>query len=249
MKIIVQNLAVEYQDEGAGNVILFLHGWQDNLHTFDALVPLLSLTARIIRLDLPGFGRSEMPQEAWGLDGYVRFVHDFMQKINVPVDTLVGHSFGGRIALKGTAAKELPARRLILIGSAGIAKRRTFRNTIVKVLAKIGGMVFLIPPFTLWRDSVRKKIYTSLGSDYERAGPLKKIFLNVISEDVSASAKEITTQTLLIWGADDTETLLSDGMRLSRLIPNSQLKIIPSAGHFVHQEKPQQVAQLIQAFL
>ena len=60
MKIIVKNLAIEYRDEGTGPVALFLHGWKDNLHTFDPLMPFLSDKLRIIRLDLPGFGESEI---------------------------------------------------------------------------------------------------------------------------------------------------------------------------------------------
>ena len=55
MKIIVQNLAINYKDEGDGSVALFLHGWQDNLHTFDSLIPFLFLKKRIIRFDLLGF--------------------------------------------------------------------------------------------------------------------------------------------------------------------------------------------------
>lgn len=248
MKVIVQNLAVEYQDEGTGHVILLLHGWQDNLHTFDALASLLSPTARVIRLDLPSFGRSEVPEEVWGLGDYIQFVQDFIDKLNIQVDTLAGHSFGGRIAIKGLATQHFNPNKIILIASAGIAQRRTFRNTILMILAKIGGAIFSVPPFTLWGDQVRKKIYAALGSDYHDAGTLKGTFLKAISEDLSADAQRIATPTLLIWGSEDREILLSDGQRLSRLIPNSQLKIIPGAGHFVHQEKPREVAGLIREF-
>ena len=97
MKIIVQNLATEYLDEGNGKVVLFLHGWQDNLHTFDSLASLLSPTWRIVRLDLPGFGKSEVPKETGELDNYVQFVKDFINKLDIHVYALVGHSFGGQL--------------------------------------------------------------------------------------------------------------------------------------------------------
>ncbi|MEK7608247.1 MAG: alpha/beta hydrolase [Patescibacteria group bacterium] len=249
MKIIVQNLAVEYQDEGAGKIVLFLHGWHDNLHTFDSLVSLLSPTLRIIRLDLPGFGNSETPKEAWDLDHYVRFVEDFTRKLNIQVDALVGHSFGGRITIKGEAAENLHAQKIVLIGSAGITKNRIFLSSLFKILAKVGGLIAYVPPLVFWRKGLRKRMYDFIGSDYLNAGALKKTFLKVISEDLSENAKKITAQTLLIWGGDDTETPLSDGKRLSRLIRNSKLEVISGAGHFVHREKHREVARLIREFL
>jgi len=249
MKIIVQNLATEYLDEGTGKVVLFLHGWQDNLHTFDSLVSLLSPVLRIIRLDLPGFGKSEVPKETWDLNNYVQFIEDFIQKLDIQVYALVGYSFGGRIAIKGEATKNLQAQKIILICSAGIAKNRTLRNSLLKILAKIGGLITYMPPLIFWREGLRKRIYSFIGSDYLNTGVLKETFLKIISEDLSVSAKKITTPTLLIWGESDTETLLSDGKQLARLIPNSKLKVISGAGHFVHKEKSQEVARLVQEFL
>ncbi|MBI3630999.1 MAG: alpha/beta hydrolase [Candidatus Sungbacteria bacterium] len=249
MKVLVQNLAIEYRDEGVGPVMLFLHGWQDTLHTFDLLVPLLFPARRIIRVDLPGFGESETPGESWDLDGYVRFVRDFIRKLNISVDTLVGHSFGGRIVIKGEAAKELDPRRIILIASAGTVKRRTVRNAVIRALARIGKIVTSIPPLLFWREKLRARMYRLIGSDYMHAGVLKETFLKIIFEDLSASAKKMTTPALLIWGAEDTEILLSEGKSLSRLIRNSKFKVVNGAGHFVHREKPQEVTELMQEFL
>ncbi len=249
MKIIVQNLATEYLDEGTGKVVLFLHGWQDNLHTFDSIISILSPTLRTIRLDLPGFGKSEVPKETWDLDNYVQFVDNFIQKLNIQVYALVGHSFGGRIAIKGEATKILQTQKIILICSAGIAKNRTFHNSLLKSLAKIGGLITYVPPLIFWREVLRKRMYDFIGSDYLNTGKLKKTFLKIISEDLSMTAKNVTIPTLLIWGADDTETPLADGKKLSELISGSELKALNKAGHFVHKEKSKEVARLIQEFL
>ena len=249
MKIIVQNLATEYQDDGAGNVILFLHGWQDNLHTFDALASLLSSAHHIIRLDLPGFGQTETPKEIWDLDDYVEFVNHFIQKLHIEVDAIVGHSFGGRIAIKGQATKKLRPRKIILICSAGVAEKRTFRNAALKILVKAAGVITYIPPFIFWREVLRKKMYESIGSDYLNAGTLKETFLKIISEDLSSSAEKIIIPTLLIWGSNDTQTPLSEGKKLSYIIRGSELKILEKAGHFVHKEQPHVIAKLIQEFL
>lgn len=249
MKIIVQNLAVEYRDEGEGKVILLLHGWQDNLRTFDAIAQILSETNRVIRLDCPGFGQSETPKETWNLDDYVVFVKNFIQKLNIQVDILVGHSFGGRIAIKGAATNNLQPAKIILINSAGIAKSKTLRNFILKILAKIGNVLISISPFVFWRGKLREKFYKSIGNDYLNAGAIREIFLKIIAEDLAGNAKKINIPTLLIWGENDNETPLSDGKLFSQIIPNSKLEIINNTGHFVHQEKPEEIAKLIQEFL
>ncbi len=226
--------------------MLLLHGWQDSLHTFDSLTPLLCGDYRVIRLDLPGFGESEMPREAWHLDDYAGFVADFIGKLGVRVDVMVGHSFGGRVVVKGTATGIFSVDKIILIASAGVAERNEFRALFFHALAKIGRLVTAMRPLTLLREPLRRYLYGHVGSsDYLFAGSLKETFLNIIREDLSVMAKNIVRPTLLIWGSDDTETPLQEGRRLATLIPNSTLEVISGAGHFVHREKPREVAALI----
>lgn len=251
MKIIVDGLAVEYRDEGNpdGPVVLFLHGWRNDLHSFDAIAQGLVASHRVIRLDLPGFGGTELPKRTWELDDYIRFVADFIKKLGCSVDVIIGHSLGGRIIIKGLGGGVFHPRKAVLVASAGIAKRKTARNQFLKIAAKTGKAVTSIPPFSLLRDSLRKKLYGYAGSDYNNAGPLKDTFVKLISEDLSASAQAISIPVLLLWGARDAETPLSDGERLSRLIPGATLKVFSDAGHHVHQERFAEVTQDIKEFI
>lgn len=249
LKAIIQNLAIEYQDEGNGPVLLCLHGWKDNLHTFDQLTTLLSKTHRIIRLDLPGFGKSEIPTKAWFLDDYVDFVKHFIDKLKIKPEFMLGHSFGGRIIIKGQTTKALNAKKLILIASAGIAHNQKLKKLLLKTLAKTGKIVTSIPPFSSLKEKLRTKLYDKIGSDYLSAGPLKETFINIVREDLQNIAKRINCPTLLIWGTNDSETPLEDGKRLTSLINNSTLNIIDNASHFVHREHPQKVAHFIETFL
>lgn len=248
MKIIVDNHAVEYEGAGTGPVILLLHGWMQSLHTFDALVPALSISFRVIRLDLPGFGGSEPPKSAWGVGEYARFVRDFCEKLQIQPEIVLGHSFSGRIAAKGTAEGVLRPKKLILIASAGLAKHKTVRSRLFWIVAKAGKMGLFLFPRSV-QDRFRRRLYEKAGSEYLDAGPLKDTFLLVTREDLSEAARKIHVPTLLIWGENDTETPLSDGRRLKELISGARLKILNGAGHFVHQEKPVEVARLISEFL
>lgn len=249
MNVIINDIAVEYRDDGDGPVMLFLHGWQDDLHTFDAIAETLKNKWRIISVDLPGFGMSEMPKFAWDLAAYAEFVKDFVEKLSITPDILVGHSFGGRIAIKAVATKLLYSRKLILLASAGISKTNTPRNLFFAAIAKMGKLITLIPPFYFWRNQLRRKLYAWTGSDYLQSGPLLQgIFLNIIKEDVRFIAAQINIPTLLVWGKQDTETPISDGKRLAEIIPDATLEIIPGAGHFIHRQYPARVAELIQNF-
>lgn len=249
MQVIVDGIATEYRDEGNGPVILFLHGWQDNLHTLDAVVSMLSKSWRVIRFDLPGFGNTEMPPFAWYLDDYTQFVAKFVQKLGITVDCIVGHSFGGRVIIKGLVAENVQAKRVVLIASAGVAERRKARSMVIKIFTKLGAAITWIPPFIFWREKMRSSLYSHLGSDYAYAGNMKEVYLNVVKEDLSSVAAKIKNPILLIWGDHDTATPITEGRRLAELITGSILKVVQGAGHFVHQEQSEKVAEYINDFL
>ena len=248
MKIIIDNLAIEYTDEGVGPTLLMFHGWGDNLHTFDAIVQELS-GYRIVRLDLPGFGRSERAEETWGVIEYARFVESFIKKIQIEPHTLIGHSFGGRVVIKGVGTDIFSPQKIVLIASAGIARKRTLKSFVLRMFARLGKMFTLIPPFSAYRTQIRKNLYAALGSDYFASGSMRDVFLKVVREDLLEFARRIRVPTLLIWGMQDNQTPLSDGEKIRDAIRQSEMEVIQGATHFVHQEKPQEVAALIREFI
>ncbi len=248
MKIIVNNCAIEYQDTGEGPVVLFLHGWKDNLHTFDLLMPALSTKYRIIRLDLPGFGSSDIPSDSWNVSSYVSFVTDFIKKLHIEPTYIVGHSLGCRVIIKGVSEGALSPQKIVLIGAAGIAQLQSSKRIALNIIAKIGKLATSIPPFSHFRESLRKRLYNKIGSDYFGAGSLKQTYLNVTREDLASYAARIDIPTLLIWGSEDTQTPLDDGIRFSKIIKNSKLVVLDGKSHFVHREDPQKIAQLIKEF-
>lgn len=248
MKVVVDDIAVEYQSEGNGPVLLLLHGWKDSLHTFDALVPKLSDSYRVVRLDLPGFGQSDMPKPAWDLEKYARFVKGFCEKIQIVPEVVAGHSFGGRVAIKGVGEGILKPRKVILISSAGIARTKSFKNHVLRVIARVGKFATALPGMSAWRHQLRRALYKKIGSDYFASGALKDTYLNIVREDLQETASRISLPTLIIWGKDDTSTPLSYAERFHALIPGSKLCIL-EGGHFVHREHPGEVAGHMLSFI
>ena len=180
MKTIAKNTVVEYTDEGQGPVLFFMHGWQDNLSTFEALKVILAAKYRIIRVDLPGFGYSGIPSAAWNLEDYVDCVAEFLAKNSISPEAVIGHSFGGRIAIKGIATGKIRTNKVVLIASAGVSKRFTIKNFILKILAKVAGVATKLPGISFWHKRVRNWVYKVIQSDYINAGALQNIFLKLL---------------------------------------------------------------------
>lgn len=249
MKVIVQNTATEYLDEGNGPILLFLHGWKDTMHSFDLNVAELKSSFRIIRLDLPGFGSTEAPKQAWDVGQYVAFVKEFIEKLQLNVEALIGHSFGGRLILKGVGSNILSTNKIVLIGSAGIVKNKDLKHAVLKFFAKIASAILKVPPFSFISTKLKKWFYSRIGSDYMGTGELKETFKLVINEDLQKYAKTIQVPTLLVWGENDASTPVSDARLLATLIQDSKLIVLPEAGHFVHREKAEEVTKIIKNFL
>lgn len=241
--MIVDELDTVYADTGSGVPILFLHGWGTGASSFESLMGQLP-KGRCISLALPGFGGSELPHTPWSVRDYAEFVHDFLEKLEVQPAVIIAHSFGGRIAIKGVGQKLLTPEKLVLIAAAGMARRPS--RILVSAIARTAKAVTALPPFSLVREPLKRMAGSR---DYINAGPMKDTFVKVIGENLESDAREVKIPTLLIWGEEDKETPLTEAQLLHRSIQSSDLEIIPEAGHFVFQEKPAEVAELIQKFI
>jgi pimeloyl-ACP methyl ester carboxylesterase len=248
MQIIVDNLKTEYRVEGSGDkCLLFLHGWGTSMKSFDRVVSIVKEKFKIILVDLPGFGATERPIN-WKLSDYVYFVNDFLTKIDTVPDVFVGHSFGGRIILKGVGGGVFNPKKIVLISPAGVSISKQGKDNLVFV-SKLFRFLTYLPPFIFFRERIKTKFYEIIGSDYLSQGSMKEIFKAVVDEDLSPYASEIETPTLIIWGDKDEITKIEDGKKLYSLIPDSVFQVLPNTGHFSFEEYPDRVADLIQDFL
>jgi pimeloyl-ACP methyl ester carboxylesterase len=248
VNIIVNELLVNYSRQGKGVPLLFLHGWGDQLGTFDDIVAKLEKDNTIIRLDLPGFGKSQAPTSAWGLKQYAEHVEAFLRKIDCNPEVIVGHSNGGAIAIYGLANGQLKASKLVLLSSAGIRSIKKGRKFAWKVLAKAGKAATSILPSDT-RDSLRRRLYQSSGSDLLVAPGMEATFKRIVSEDVQSEAAMLRLPTLIMNGREDTATPPEFAELFHRDIADSKLVLVDDAGHFLHQQYPDKVSTEIKSFL
>ncbi len=246
---IVDGLSIKYEVLGdSKETILMLHGWADSHKTF---TPLVGLKDRycLILVDLPGFGSSETPKEAWGLKEYSKFVADFLTKIGrKDVYAVIGHSNGGAIASYGLANNILFAKKLVLISSSGVRDQEKNKKKLLKVLTKTGKLATAwLPQET--KSKLRNKLYENAGSDMLAAPNLQESFKKIVSHDIQEEVKKINQKTLILYGQEDKATPPSYGKVFEQNITNSSLEVLPGAGHFVHQELPNEVYSKISEFM
>lgn len=248
MQLIVDDLAITYERRGKGRLLLLLHGWGDDHHTFKLLAKQLSANYEVLILDLPGFGTSQAPSEVWNLDNYTEFLSSFLKKLQLKPYAIIGHSNGGALAIRGLAENVLTANKLILLASAGIRSTQKAKRLATKVVAKTGkATTFWLPSQT--RQQLRRKLYGTVGSDMLVAPHLEETFKLTVHQDLQADATKLNLPTLIINADDDPAIPLRDGELFAKLIKGSKLKVLNSSSHFIHQDQTDQILKLIKEFL
>ncbi|MDP3988465.1 MAG: alpha/beta hydrolase [Candidatus Levybacteria bacterium] len=212
--------------------IIILHGWGLNGSLYNSLAGILKERKyTVYNPDLPGFGKEPLGKNL-GLDDYADFLDKFIEKNNVHRPILIGHSFGGRIAIKYVWKNPEKVSKLILTG-VPIIRQRTLQKKIGFLAAKTGGKVFIVFPKAV-KNKMRKLLYFAVGErDYYKLdnSPLKKVFKNIISEDLTGYLREIKIPILLVWGENDVLTPSWMLPKITKISPNAKIVLVPQKGH------------------
>lgn len=224
----------EHQDKLEQQCLVFLHGWRVDSKIWLSFLKDFSIERTSIYLiDLPGFGGSEAPRRPFNTTDYAKTISHFINKLRLSNITLIGHSVGGRIAIKLGSEKEF--RKIVLVDSAGLIPNKK-QVKILNSISKLVRPLFKLPVLR----SLRLLIYKLIGAeDYIKTPHLTPTFLNIISEDLRPILKHILSPTKIIWGVDDKETPLEMGKIMQTEIPHAELTVINNAGHFPFLDQPE----------
>jgi pimeloyl-ACP methyl ester carboxylesterase len=215
--------------------ILWLHGWRQTHACMKPLAELFSHNTNNYFVDLPGFGCSSEPRTLWNSEDYANAIWQALEPILKETDgptVVVGHSYGGRVALQ--LARQYPDRfsHIVLLAASGLPiKRKISRRMKQKtlfVMAKTARLLEKICRIHL-RDRFGRRFRSA---DYQAAeGIMKSIFLKGLKENLAEVAKGIQQPTLIIYGAKDTDALPAIGQRYADLIHRSQYIELPQFDH------------------
>ncbi|MDO8461042.1 MAG: alpha/beta hydrolase [bacterium] len=217
--------------------VLILHGWGLSGKVYSKLFELFKKEGyRVYAPDLPGFG-SESLKKTMNLDDYVYFIYNFIKEHKLEKVILIGHSFGGRVAIKYAWKYPQNVSKLILTG-VPIIRKKSFIKQIAYLVAVFGGKVFSVFPKKL-KEFFRKTLYFVIGEwDYYKSGPLKEVFKNIIGEDLVSYVKEIKIPILLVWGENDGIVPVSDTKKIIEYMSNVKSVVVSNNGHKLPYENP-----------
>ncbi|HEX6220474.1 MAG TPA: alpha/beta hydrolase [Acidimicrobiia bacterium] len=222
---------------GSGSpTVLALHGWGRRGNDFAGALDGLSGIAP----DLPGFGASPVPDEVIGADAYADIVAQILDSFDRP-PVLVGHSFGGRIAVCMAAKHPDKVGDLVLTGAPLIRLETGRRPPAVYRLVRWLNSIGVISDEQMERQKKKRG-----SADYRAAdGVMRDILVKVVNESYEGQLGRIEGRVHLLWGADDREVPVSVAEAASALLEDSKLEVLPGVGHFVPLEAPGDLRRVI----
>ena len=227
----IRGLQIRYLARGSGTPLLLLHGWGSSLETFHDMAADLARQFRVVAFDFPGHGESDPPPGTWRVDDFMELTRSVMADLGIERAAVLGHSFGGRVAIKLAAEHPEAVERLVLVDAAGVPPRLTVRRVTRRAASRFANALgrHLGRPGQAVRSAIVRRIAST---DYLGAGPLRATFVAIVNEDLRPSLSAIKCPTLLVWGDRDEDTPLADARIMEKLIPSSTLLILKNAGHF-----------------
>jgi pimeloyl-ACP methyl ester carboxylesterase len=253
-------LRIHFHVEGHGPDVILLHGWSSSRRMWHYLTPALARTYRCWSVDLPGFGDSDKPDDAWySIPNFTASVRRFMEGMGLRRAHIVGHSMGGMIALDFAATHPEHVERLAVINPvvtgraylrafANLQPRAHLVNRTHELTRRVVHPVARHPLSTSLNRGVRD--ISRRAHDFTRATPASLLGSGraIVNYDVRAKLSQIAATTLVVLGTWDTQIPNSEGHLVAVEVPRARL-VVYSAGHAITDDRPGEMAPLIRNFL
>ncbi|NYE38981.1 pimeloyl-ACP methyl ester carboxylesterase [Nocardioides cavernae] len=261
-----------YVRMGSGPVVLLLHGLGCDHTTWAPVMESLARTHTVIAPDLLGHGASDKPRADYSVGGYANGMRDLLTVLGVDSATVVGHSFGGGVAMQ--FAYQYPERteRLVLVGSGGLGPEVTpairaittpgFHQVMGVLSAPVLRHATTATMRLLARSGVRHlrdldevaDIYDSFKDPRTRVA-IRHVVRAVVDwrgQVITMADRAYLTEAMpmcVIWGADDLVIPVAHASNASALAPSARVEIVPNAGHFPHKDHPQRFVRIVRDFI
>ena len=255
---------MHYVDEGEGDPVLLLHGEPTWSYLWRKIIP--ELPGRVVAPDLIGFGRSDKPEEIgwYSYDRHVESIARLVEELDLRRLTLVVHDWGGPIGLRVAVEHEERFERLVILNTGiggGSAPSETWLR-FRAVVRELGGALDigrLVEAGTAQglSDEVRAVYDSQFTTAESKAGALAFPELVPTEPDhpntapmnrVRDALRKWHKPALVVWGAEDTVLPPAIAKAFVQLIPGARGSLeIAGAGHFLQEDRPQEVAEAIRS--
>lgn len=257
---------ISYSEIGQGKTnLIFLHGFGASMNSWDDIKGKFNTDEfKLYLIDLKGFGGSSIPKDNnYSILEQSSIVSGFINKVIDSNYFIIGHSYGGGVALLLPPLLKVSPNGLILIDCAAYNLNTPFFINYLKNSISNKFMYCVSPRFraryTLKRILYKENYSEKLVDRYEKSFKGKNKRYSFIKaakqimpanyEELIASYNLIKIPTLIIWGKQDNVLSIEQGKLLSNQIKSSQFKTIDSCGHVPQEEKPEETYEIINEFL
>lgn len=252
----INGVKLHFTDTGNpdGRPVVVMHGWGCDTSTVASIENAVADSRRVVNIDLPGHGKSSEPPllsdgKPWGVYEFADAVEKLITDLGLENFTLVGHSYGGRLAI--ILGSRMRPEKIVLVDAAGIKPRRSLKYYLkvysFKTYKKMARLLF---GKKKGEAMIEKKRAKAGSADYRNASPMMKMVMSrSVNQDLRHHLPEIQAPTLLIWGELDTATPLRDAKLMEKLIPDAGLVEFKGCGHYSFLENPGQFRAVIRSFL
>ena len=268
----VEGRPVRYLAAGEGPPLILLHGVGDNAFDWTWVMPALARTHRVYAPDLPGSGGSAKPEgDDYSPAYFGRFLNAFLDALGIERAAVVGNSLGGLVGLRLALTNPERVTALGLLASAGLGRRVSpaLRSL---ALPGYGGLAVAWgkrPPGAAQRALGRSALlFGSPGKipvkwlkqqyrlarqpgflEAQLATVRAQIGLRGQRQLVLDQLPSLRVPTLVVWGERDRVLPLAQAREAISRIPDGSLELIPDCGHLPQVERPDRLAEILQAFL
>lgn len=220
--------------KGKGEVILFLHGWGQNKEMMLPLIEMLKNKYKCVIIDMPGFGKTDF-NGCETIGSYTKKIRTFLEKEKLLPKYIVGHSFGGKIAIE-YYLNHKDLKKIVLIASPILKPDRRI------------GYYYKVYKYKLLKKIFKNKKFNLGSEDYKNCpNGMKKFFNQVVNMHYNNQVSNIDIPTLLIWSDKDKKVPLKKGKKLFKMIKNSKLYVLKGT-HFAYLENIDFTRLIIQKF-
>jgi pimeloyl-ACP methyl ester carboxylesterase len=204
--------------------VLGLPGWGRTSRDLDATFSGLDAVA----LDLPGFGASLEPPEPWGAAEYAEAVAPVVDEMDAPA-VVVGHSFGGRVAVHLAASRPEMVRALVLTG-APLVRIPASKQRAPALGYRVGRALYRRGVVGERAMEALRQRYGSL--DYRTAsGVMRQVHVRAVNETYEEQLAAVECPTELVWGDDDPDVPVAVAEAACELLSTATITVVPGAGH------------------
>jgi pimeloyl-ACP methyl ester carboxylesterase len=261
----VEGMTIYCRTEGRGAPLLMIHGFLESHRCWEPILEVLRAHFSLVMLDLPGHGESDRPsQYSYTVDAFAHTIAGLMDALGLSHVTMMGHSFGGTLAMAMAAWYPERVERVVAVDPAIYPLRFPLEGRLA-LLPFVGEILFkrLYSQRDL-RRYFRRDVYLdprlpteeSVQYYWERMnqpGGREAIYRTLQTlahlETMESLLHRVVSPTLLVWGAQDRMVPLSDGHRLEQAIKKSKLIAIPGSGHAPQEERPEEFCAAVLPFL